>query len=634
MSGRIEIYRQLRNFLAGQQVGATHDEALFRIALKALLCSSYIEAGRAQGPTIAAAYEAAWTAVRSDFPDWFKRTEVFELSQPDIEFVHGLVSQIDLHSADYDPFGDLYEVFAAGSFRGQAGQFFTPQNAVNLLIEMVEPGPQETVVDPACGAGGFLSAVVLRRIAAGQQPAQALQGVIGIDKDEYLARLAAARLGLIGASDPQILNADSIAWSTPAVGAMPELGLADVVLTNPPFGAKIVAASKETQARFDLGYSWKQDATGVFVQTGRLQSSVPPQALFIERILSLLRPGGRMGLVVPESLLSSRGHRYVVEYLRQRATIDAVVGMPENLFKSGGSGGTHTKTCLLVATKNPSNRGPEVSPVFMAEVKWCGNDSRGRRVFPDELPTVAERWASRSDTLLQVSDHLGYVVPGDSVVDGILAPRYYNPEVARELSRLEKTHDLISVGQLIAEGLISISSGDEIGKSSYGTGDIPFVRTSDISNWEVKVDPKHGVSNDVYESYRRKQDVREGDILMVRDGTYLIGTCAILTAYDTRIVYQSHLLKIRSMDHGKLDPFLLLAAFSSAPVRTQILAKRFTQDIIDTLGNRLTEIMLPIPKSANLRNRVAETVRKAVADRIEARELSRQAVLDLVGYES
>src|SRR5258708_29697948 len=100
---------------------------------------------------------------------------------------------------------------------------------------------------------------------------------------------------------------------------------------------------------------------------------------------------------------------------------------------------------------------------------------------------------------------------------------------------------------------------------SYGTGTIPFIRTSDISNWEVKVNPKQCVSENVYQGLAAKQDVREGDILFVRDGTYLIGTCAYVTSYDTKIVYQSHICKLRIIDTAALSPYLLLAALTSEP---------------------------------------------------------------------
>ncbi|BCG18873.1 restriction endonuclease subunit S [Vibrio alginolyticus] len=176
-------------------------------------------------------------------------------------------------------------------------------------------------------------------------------------------------------------------------------------------------------------------------------------------------------------------------------------------------------------------------------------------------------------------------------------------------------------------GVIEISTGDEVGKLAYGTGNIPFVRTSDISNWEVKLDPKHGVSEEIFQKYAKRQDVQEGDILMVKDGTYLIGTCAFVSKYDTKILYQSHLYKIRVKDKSIISPYLLLAALSSKPVITQIQSKRFTQDIIDSLGKRIYELVLPLPKSEAKRLEVAGMVEKSINERIESRELARQSRL-------
>ena len=143
-----------------------------------------------------------------------------------------------------------------------------------------------------------------------------------------------------------------------------------------------------------------------------------------------------------------------------------------------------------------------------------------------------------------------------------------------------------------------LSTGVEIGRMSYDTGEIPFIRTSDISNWEIKTDPKHGVNEDIYNEYDTKCDLQENDILLVRDGTYLIGTCALITKNDLKSLFQSHIYKIRVLNNKKLSPFLLLALLASPIVQKQIRAKQFTQDIIDTLGSRLNELILPIPKDS------------------------------------
>ncbi|NUQ05369.1 MAG: N-6 DNA methylase [Anaerolineae bacterium] len=634
-----DAFREIRNYLAGRLLGATRDEALLQEVVKCLFCKMHLERvpiawlEENDALQVMKRYRQAFDAVKAHLPTVFSEDDEILLDPASLLFVHQAMRNIELHSASYDPFGDVYEVFTGNGARGQEGQFFTPQNAVNFLVEVVNPQPGERIIDPACGSGAFLSAVTRHLIRAGTSPQDAVASVFGVDKDSYLSRLATARLSLPALQMAQVYTADSLALQDDqgqSFALSDELGQFDVVLANPPFGARIVAASKEVQAAFDLGYKWKPDrARGRYVKSSELQTNVPPQVLFIERLLSFARPGGRLGIVVPESLVSSVSYRHVIQYMQDHAHIMMVVGMPEALFKTSGKGGTHTKTCLLVLEKKEKPTEPKRS-IFMAEAKWCGRDSRGRDIDKDELPDIIARWhqARRGESIPAGS--LGYIVAPEQLVEDTLAPRYYGFDAETDLADLSETHDLVSVGHLIEQGLLKITTGDEVGKLHYGSGSIPFVRTSDISTWEIKIDPKHGVSEEVYESLAAKQDVQAGDILMVRDGTYLIGKCALITSYDTRIVFQSHIYKLRSIDHERLSPYLLLAAFGSEPVIRQIKARSYTQDIIDTLGNRIVEIVLPIPKDAQRREQVIRTVEKVIQERIEARELARQACLDIV----
>ena len=117
---------------------------------------------------------------------------------------------------------------------------------------------------------------------------------------------------------------------------------------------------------------------------------------------------------------------------------------------------------------------------------------------------------------------------------------------------------------------------------------------------------------------------------MVKDGTYLIGTCAFVSKYDEKIVYQSHLYKIRVIDKNYISPFLILAALSSKLVIEQIQAKRFTQDIIDSLGKGIFELVLPIPKDREEIEYVNNIVKTSINDRIESRELARRAKIAIL----
>lgn len=630
-----EAFRNIRNYLAGQFVGATRDDSLLDEVLKCLFCKLVIERGElppvdlaAQPFELSKQVRSVFATVRTDFPEIYTEESEILLDPASLQFV---MQELDfsIMDSESDPIGDAFEVFVGSESRGNSGQFFTPRSVTNLLVAAVNPQPHETVLDPACGAGGFLASVCAHRQRHGVPIENLANGLYGIDKDSYLAQLAQVHISLLTGGHPTVVNGDSIALQNGSKSLrdyLPQKGL-DVILTNPPFGVKIIAANPEVISTFDLARKWtKNKKTGVMERGEKVSANVPPQVLFVERCLSLLKPGGRLGMVLPESILSNKSYRHVVEYLLQHTEIHAVMGMPEALFKTSGKGGTHTKTCLLVATKKLDGE-TKSGKIFMAEAKWCGQDSRARVIPNNDLPEILQRYEYfRERGRIKETTTLGFLTETDQVTGGVLCPRYYDPQAEHELAGLEKTHKLLKVQDLIAEGVLSLTTGDEVGKLAYGTGAIPFIRTSDISNWEMKSDPKHGVSREIYESLAKKQDVQAGDVLMVKDGTYLIGTCAIVTEADKEILYQSHLYKIRVNKNGYgLNPYLLLAILSSSAVQKQIRSKQFTQDIIDSLGERINELVLPVPVEGVTRDLITEQVRQSVVKRGEAKELARKA---------
>jgi restriction endonuclease S subunit len=231
-----------------------------------------------------------------------------------------------------------------------------------------------------------------------------------------------------------------------------------------------------------------------------------------------------------------------------------------------------------------------------------------------------------------IQDHTGFLITLSGIRRGVFLPKYYNPEIAIRLDELRKTHDLIVLGDLLGNKHIQATTGDEIGKMAYGTGTIPFVRTSDVSNGELKTDAKQGVSEDIYFQYNQSQDVRAGDIFFVRDGTYLIGQVALVTESDLPLLYQSHLLKFRVKDDSPVSSWLLLACFSTAIVKHQIRAKQFTADIIDTVGDRFRELVLPVPKNKDLARRIENEVKTLVTERSRLRDKIRKIPYWVQGY--
>lgn len=633
-----EIFRTIHNFLAGRFIGATRERALLDEVVKCLFCKIYLLNSNISTNNIKSSkdleklYKDTFETLKIKLVDVFDASQKILLDQEAVSFFDSQISRIDLINLKRDPFGDLYEIFIGSGVREEEGQFFTPRNGIELLVSMIDPKYNEKIIDPACGAGGFLTSVIFH-LNGDAIPYEKLKGQLyGVDKDSYLANLAKIHIALLTLSSGYTICGDSLSWKDINGKLIPLKNDFDVVLTNPPFGKNIVAISKEAQKEYDLGYIWKVDKKSKkYVKTNNLQKNVPPQVLFVEKCIKLLKGNGRLGIVLPESLLTSNSYSYVVQYIHDHCNFLAVIGMPEDFFKTSGKGGTHTKACLVVLQKRDvriAKRSDDI--IFMAEAKWCGHDSRGKEIEFDDLPKILENYRLYTENKLTNRSLLGYSISRAELADNIISPRYYNPEITTIMSSLQHTHDIISIGELVSKKIIEIKTGDEIGKLAYGTGEIPFVRTSDISSWEIKLDPKHGVSEEIFNQYRYKQDVRPYDIFMVKDGTYLIGTCAIATEYDTKIIYQSHLYKIRVLKPEIISPFLLLAILSSKPVNEQIKSKRFTQDIIDSLGTRIHELLLPIPKDRAKKEQIATTVEKVILDRIEARELARKACIDVV----
>ena len=209
------------------------------------------------------------------------------------------------------------------------------------------------------------------------------------------------------------------------------------------------------------------------------------------------------------------------------------------------------------------------------------------------------------------------------IVDDIYIPKYYDDEIERDYASLAGTHDVVTIGELIKRGVISTTTGHEIGKAAYGTGDIPFVRTSDIANWEIKTAPKQGVSAE-QELYAKRQAVQVGDILFVRDGTYLIGRNCFITNVDRDLIYQSHVVKIHSKDDAQLRPEILFLALNSPLVQREIRSKQFTADIIDTIGQRINEVRIPIPKDAEHAAHLADDCATALSTRSAGKALIKQ----------
>ena len=637
----------IRNYLTGNSAGVTRDEELARQIVNLILCKLYDEkytnpedkvqfrAGIDEPPKdIANRIKARFEETKNVYPDVLGTGDQIELDDKSLAHIVGELQNYSLIDAERDVVGDAFEVFIHRELKGRQGQFFTPKNIVRAAIQILDIGITEKVIDPACGSGGFLVEALKYLFGKiedrgretncpqykidNEKSTKASLNIRGIEQDSFLSKMVKAYMVIMGDGKSGIFCEDSL--ETPAnwgnkTQASIRFGDFDVLLANPPFGVNIPVVGASKLIQFPLGHKWIRGKDGRW-QKGGVKRSEAPQILFIDRFLDLLKEGGRMAIVLPDGVLSNPTDEYIVQSLLERTEIIGLIDLPMNSFLPH----TATKTHLVFLKKTAK---PRVDyTFFMSFAKTCGHDKRGRETDEDEIALIPEHLKALENG--KTPSHLGFRMRFSELVNNVLLPKYYNPELNDELSKFidSKKYEVKLIQELVNEKLIIVSRGNEVGSENYGTGDVPFVRTSEISNWEIVSDSTHCVSEEIYEEYKNKQKIEEEDILMVNDGTYLMGRTAMVTDIDLKIVIQSHFRCIKVIDKEKLSPYLLLAMLGLGIVQKQIEAKSFRQGTISTLGNRLGEVKIPIPVDRDEQERIINEVKTIIKNKRDAKYLA------------
>jgi type I restriction enzyme M protein len=397
----VPVFEEIRAYLAANAHGITRDDAILEELSKLLHAKVHDEAHGERGHALrffvstGEPAESTVGRVQTLYAESLEgqvngnpNVRTIALDPRSLAFAVSRLQGLRLTRAGRDVVGEAYESLIFPTLRGGQGQFFTPKNVGACLVDLVGIQDGDRVIDPACGPGGFLAEAA--HLAATKGVTAAL---FGVDKDDLLVRLASDSLGARGIS-AKIACANSLLpfGDLPAgAGAILRPGSFDVVVTNPPFGSKIPVTGPFLD-QYDLAHRWTySDRAKAWVKKGDVRDSVPPQVLFVERCLNLLKEGGRCGIVLPEGVLGNQSLGYIRRWLIDRADILAVVDCPLETFMPS----TSTKTVLLVFQR----RAKPVRPrVFMAVAEKCGHDRRGNPVFvdnnvpDDDFPRISAEW--------------------------------------------------------------------------------------------------------------------------------------------------------------------------------------------------------------------------------------------------
>jgi type I restriction enzyme M protein len=241
------------------------------------------------------------------------------------------INGIDFNASDdLHMFGDIYEKLLKDlQSAGNAGEFYTPRAVTQFIVEQVNPRLGESILDPACGTGGFLVCAIehLRKQARTEAHERAIQDCFaGIEKKHLPHVLCMTNLLLHGIDVPSNVRHDNT-LARPLRDWSPKERV-DVIVTNPPFGGM---EEDGIEANYPAEFRTRETAD-----------------LFLVLLMKILKPGGRAGLVLPDGTLFGDGVKTrIKEALLDECNLHTIVRLPNGVFNPY----TGIRTNLLFFTK-------------------------------------------------------------------------------------------------------------------------------------------------------------------------------------------------------------------------------------------------------------------------------------------
>ena len=426
----------------------------------------------------------------------FDDNEIIKIRENSFEQIVRELQIYNLSTTSDDVKGIAFEQFLGRTFRGELGQFFTPRTIVDFMVSVLDPQEGEYVCDPCCGSGGFLIRAfeyvrehienevesrkddVKRELLTddyyklpkveqekidqkitnafakmnyeldinnplGRLRSLSFDCIYGTDANPRMARTAKMNMIMHGDGHGGVHHHDGLL----NVNGIWE-GRFDVILTNPPFGAridkelKITEADKFTDAEKIAAYEKRYGKENYdnalrqvndninkpildLFQIGKFSGLT--EVLFIERCLNLLKPGGRMGIVLPEGVLNNTNLQKVRDFVESRAKILLIVSIPQDVFMAAGA---TVKPSLLFFRKFTKEEDDEYNRILVQaahEIEAKYNEEmtdidiklgkRGKNALPKEEKKVLRARKKELTALIEtetkalVKQRFDYVIP-------------------------------------------------------------------------------------------------------------------------------------------------------------------------------------------------------------------------------
>lgn len=617
------IFKQIRGFIAANATGTTRDEKILTELMSILICKIYDERYKADEDYmdfIVIDGDSAKTAqkikdifnnkVKAKYPMVFSLTDKISLDENSITYVVAQLQKFSLTGTSHQVVSDAFESIISYASKGSQGQFFTPKNVIDLMVNILKPARFKYLIDPASGTAGFLTSAMnyvwreidnsqMEEIAKAEEKKEyAMIQLFGIEKDDFLAKLSKSYMAILGDGKSGIFIEDSLNtknWSNRAKAEIRD-GYFDYILTNPPFG-KDVKVQKETRGMYQFD---------------------PVEIIFLERCLQLVKDGGIIGIILPETVFHSPTNQKIREKLIYENNVICMIDLPHDTFRPFNN----AKCNIIFIQKNR----PQQDKILAINIENIGHNHLGQplylydletntfneNILNDDIPhiinlindnqfmsdiekTFADGLDSTHENLLNKNEYarlIKYVKSSDVLQSDLLVARnYFMPKL--------NISNSVSLEQLINENILIYFDGHGSPKGHLkGLGEYPYIRVKDIVNLEVYINPLDLIPDFEYKRlYRDNKKLEEKDIVFVRRGSYRIGDVGILYDKDLNSILTREILVLRVVDKNNrygITPLNLLYLLNSNEVKKQLSNKIMIDTTLPNIADRWRQLLVPI----------------------------------------
>lgn len=543
---------------------------------------------------------------------------------------------------DWDLMGETYEQFTHINLKRQQGQFFTNRLVVDMMIKILDPQVGEHTLDPAGGSGGFATAIfrhLRRKVITSTAPGTPIRErqLTTIKDSVYLVEIA-ARLVKI-AKCAMLLTGDGQSGMTRG-NSLDDYDLLDpwvvarcaheksnapmVIATNPPFsGQKVDSQITDITIlkNFVFGHNFKREKSGKFIFSDKdteVLNHQAPELLFLERCLDWLKPGGRIGIVMPKGFLDNISYEAYREWLLNKYELNGVVTLHKDTFQPD----TGVRTCVLFITKPQKGQRPNRSHrIFMAMSQRIGQDSKGNQVYVldgngnstgklnHDLDDIAQAYLNfKKGHEERKSEYIFSIDFCEIKNHHNINPQHYAPRLNAALKNVLEYDGkdgwaTTTVGQLEAGIRIYIgprwnSAKIKIDNPSDTRELIPYLTANgalELRRFTVKwLDPSKATAQQ--KICMEKLKVQEGDILISRSGTIGKVTYATKDLAENYIV-SDDLVRVR-VQNKDLRAYLL-AYFTSKTALSLMLLDEYGSVQQHLQPRHIQEMLIPVPDDWN-----------------------------------